>query len=152
MGHTVIFPGSFDPITLGHEQIIHKALSLFDSVVVAIGINADKRTMFTVEQRCSMIRTVFANEPRVKVVAYDGLTVDFCISQHIRYILRGLRSASDFDYELGIAYANRALDNTIETLFLVADPQYSHINSSIVRDVLRHKGNVSAFIPKTLTL
>lgn len=144
-----IFPGSFDPITLGHYDIIKRAISLFDEVIVAIGINADKKYMFSLEQRLEFIKEAFKDEPKVKVETYEGLTVDFCQKIDVKFILRGLRNPADFEFEKAIAHTNRDLA-PIETVFLLTAASTSYISSSIVRDVLRHKGDYTKLVPDSV--
>lgn len=147
-----VFPGSFDPITKGHEEIILRAIPLFDKIVVAIGINANKSTMFSIEQRMEWIEKVFENEPNVEGSSYNGLTTDYCKSIGAQYMLRGLRNASDFEYEKSIAQMNNSLNKDIETVFLMTNPKYSAINSSIVRDIIRNNGETSQFLPDCIKL
>lgn len=147
---TAVFPGSFDPITIGHTDIIHRALTLFDKVYVAIGHNTNKQSLFTLEQRLAWLKTVFAGEERVVVAHYEGLTVDFCRQHRIGCIVRGLRSGIDFEYERTIAQLNHDLGQGIESVFLAARPEYSHISSTIVREILRHKGDARRFLPEVL--
>ena len=144
-----LFPGSFDPITLGHYDIIKRALDLFDEIVVAIGINSDKNYMFTVEQRKEFIEKAFADEPKVKVTTYQGLTVDFCKEIHAQFILRGLRNPADFEFEKAIAHTNRKLSQ-IETVFLLTAARTSFISSSIVRDVIRNHGDYTVLVPESV--
>ena len=141
-----IFPGSFDPITLGHYDIIKRGVTLFDEVVVAIGVNSDKKYMFSLEERKTFIEKAFDNEPKVKVVTYKGLTVDFCREIDAEFILRGLRNPADFEFEKAIAHANRRLA-TIETVFLLTAARTSYISSSIVRDVIKNNGDYTKFVP-----
>ena len=144
-----LFPGSFDPITLGHYDIIKRALDLFDEIVVAIGVNGDKNYMFTVEQRKEFIEQAFADEPKVKVTTYQGLTVDFCKEIDAQFILRGLRNPADFEFEKAIAHTNRKLSQ-IETVFLLTAARTSFISSSIVRDVIRNHGDYTVLVPKSV--
>ncbi len=144
-----VFPGSFDPITLGHEDIITRAIPLFDEIIVAIGINADKKYMFSLEQRKKFIEDCFKEYKNVKVVTYKGLTVDFCKKNDVDYIVRGLRNPADFEFEKAIAHTNRDLA-PIETVFLLTAAKTSYISSSIVRDVLRNGGDVSSLVPSTV--
>ena len=144
-----LFPGSFDPITLGHYDIIKRALDLFDEIVVAIGVNGDKNYMFTVEQRKEFIEKAFANEPKVKVTTYQGLTVDFCKEIDAQFILRGLRNPADFEFEKAIAHTNRKLSQ-IETVFLLTAARTSFISSSIVRDVIRNHGDYTVLVPESV--
>lgn len=144
-----LFPGSFDPITLGHYDIIKRGVQLFDEVIVAIGVNAEKKYMFSLEKRKQFIREAFKNEPKVKVVSYQGLTVDFCKELGIDFILRGLRNPADFEFEKAIAHTNRDLA-PIETVFLLTSADTSYIASSIVRDVIRNNGDYTKLVPKSV--
>ena len=143
-----LFPGSFDPITLGHHDIIKRALDLFDEIVVAIGVNGDKNYMFTVERK-EFIEKAFADEPKVKVTTYQGLTVDFCKEIDAQFILRGLRNPADFEFEKAIAHTNRKLSQ-IETVFLLTAARTSFISSSIVRDVIRNHGDYTVLVPESV--
>jgi pantetheine-phosphate adenylyltransferase len=143
-----IYPGSFDPITKGHQAIALRAASLFSHLIVAVGQNSDKRSMFSVEQRLEFITKTFENVKNISVVAYEGLTVDFCKQNQINYIVRGVRSDMDWGVESSIAAANKILYPSIETVFLLTEHQYIGISSSVVRDILNNKGDVSAFLPK----
>jgi pantetheine-phosphate adenylyltransferase len=144
-----IFPGSFDPITLGHYDIIKRGVTLFDEIIVAIGVNADKKYMFTLEERQKFIEDTFADEPRIKVMTYEGLTVDFCQKIDVEFILRGLRNPADFEFEKAIAHTNRDLA-PIETVFLLTSARTSYIASSIVRDVIRNNGDYTKLVPKSV--
>ena len=144
-----LFPGSFDPITLGHHDIITRALDLFDEIVVAIGVNGDKNYMFTIEQRKEFIEKAFADEPKVKVTTYQGLTVDYCKEIDAQFILRGLRKPADFEFEKAIAHTNRKLSK-IETVFLLTAARTSFISSSIVRDVIRNNGDYTVLVPDSV--
>ncbi|MDR2224129.1 MAG: pantetheine-phosphate adenylyltransferase [Flavobacteriaceae bacterium] len=144
-----VFPGSFDPITNGHYDIINRALPLFDEIIVAIGVNSDKKYMFSLEQRKKFIEDAFKDEPKIKVVTYEGLTTDFCIKQNAQFILRGLRNPADFEFEKAIAHTNRFLTK-IETVFLLTAASTSFISSSIVRDVLRNKGDYTKLVPASV--
>lgn len=148
MQRICLFPGTFDPITLGHVDIIHRAVALFDKLVIGIGINSSKQPMFSVEQRTSWIQEIFRNEPRIEVASYEGLTVDFCNKIEAKFILRGIRYVSDFEYEKAIADMNRMLVPDIETIFLTCAPLYSTISSTLVRDVIRNGGNSRMFLPE----
>ncbi len=148
MQRICLFPGTFDPITLGHVDVIERATSLFDKLVIGIGINSSKQPMFTVEERSEWIKEIYKNEPRIEVAGYEGLTVDYCRKIGAQYILRGIRYVSDFEYEKAIADMNRMLVPDIETIFLTCSPLYSTISSTLVRDVIRNGGNASMFIPK----
>ncbi|MDG2279364.1 MAG: pantetheine-phosphate adenylyltransferase [Flavicella sp.] len=144
-----VFPGSFDPITLGHFDIINRALPLFDEIVVAIGINADKKYMFSLEERMNFIKKTFKGEPKITVTTYKGLTVDYCKTIDADFILRGLRNPADFEFEKAIAIANRKLSG-IETVFLLTSAETSYISSSIVRDIMRNNGDASILVPKSV--
>ncbi len=147
-----IFPGSFDPITKGHEALVIRALELFDEVVVAIGTNAAKKYMFTLDERIQHIKQTFKDYKNVSVVSYEGLTIEFCKSINAQFMLRGLRNSSDFTFEKSISQVNRQLNNTIETVFLITSPELSAINSSIVRDIIINKGDASQFLPENINL
>lgn len=141
-----IFPGSFDPITLGHEDIIRRGVTLFDEIVIAIGINAEKKYMFSLEERKRFIEETFKDEPKISVITYEGLTIDLCKKVGANFILRGLRNPADFEFEKAIAHANRRMSK-IETVFLLTAAKTSFISSSIVRDVIRHKGQYELLVP-----
>ena len=145
-----IFPGSFDPITLGHVDVIHRAIDLFDEIIIAIGVNNDKKYLFSLEQRMQFIKETFAGNTTVKVTTYQGLTIDYCKKIDADYILRGLRNPADFEFEKAIAQTNRKLSG-IETIFLLTSPDTAFISSSIVRDVYRNKGDISSLVPSTVT-
>jgi pantetheine-phosphate adenylyltransferase len=149
MKRIAIFPGSFDPITLGHFDIIQRGVSLFDEVIVAIGINADKKYMFSLEERKHFIEEAFKDEPKVSVVTYEGLTIDLCKKMKAHFILRGLRNPADFEFEKAIAHTNRRLSK-IETVFLLTAAKTSYISSSIVRDVLRNGGDYTVLVPDSV--
>jgi pantetheine-phosphate adenylyltransferase len=144
-----IFPGSFDPITNGHFDIIKRGVSLFDEVIVAIGVNAEKKYMFSLEDRKRFIEEVFKDEPKVKVITYSGLTIDLCKKENAEFILRGLRNPADFEFEKAIAHTNRIMSK-IETVFLLTAARTSFISSSIVRDVLRNGGDISQLVPEAV--
>ncbi|MDG1379585.1 MAG: pantetheine-phosphate adenylyltransferase [Flavobacteriaceae bacterium] len=146
-----IFPGSFDPITLGHYDIIKRGVMLFDEIIVAIGVNADKKYMFSLKERQQFIERTFSDEPKVKVLTYSGLTVDFCKEIGVEFILRGLRNPADFEFEKAIAHTNRNLA-PIETIFLLTSAETSFIASSIVRDVIRNNGNFTKLVPSAVKL
>ena len=146
-----VFPGSFDPITLGHVDIIYRGLEIFDEIIIAIGVNADKKQLFPLEDKIQQIKNAFINEPRIKVASYKGLTIDFCKSINSKYILRGLRNSSDFNYEQSIAQTNSSL-SSIESIFLISSPQLAHISSTIVRDIIRNEGDYKNFVPKSVVI
>ena len=147
MERICLFPGTFDPITVGHLDIIYRSLDLFDKLYIGIGRNANKEPMFSEEQRIEWIKEIFKNEPRVECVVYDGLTIDCCKRVNAKFILRGIRYVNDFEYEKAIADMNRSLDGDIETIFLTCLPQYTSVASTLVRDVIRNGGDASAFLP-----
>ncbi|PHS06155.1 MAG: pantetheine-phosphate adenylyltransferase [Kordia sp.] len=144
-----IFPGSFDPITLGHQDIILRALPLFDEIIIAIGINDAKKYMFTLEERVDFIKETFKNDPKITVTTYKGLTIHYCKEVNADYMLRGLRNPADFEFEKAIAQTNRKLSG-IDTLFLLTSAETSYISSSIVRDVLRNGGDFTILVPDSV--
>ena len=147
-----IFPGSFDPITMGHVDIIKRSLPLLDELIIAIGVNSTKKYMFSLEQRKAFIEATFADEPKIKVDTYTGLTVDYCKSIDAKFILRGLRNPADFEFEKTITQVNRRLSNNIETIFLLTSSENSFISSSIVREVIQFEGDYSSMVPKAVRL
>ena len=144
-----LFPGSFDPLTLGHYDIIKRGVKLFDEIVIAIGINAEKKYMFDLEERRHFIEEAFKDQPKVRIMTYEGMTIDFCKKVKAGFILRGLRNPADFEFEKAIAHTNRRLSK-IETVFLLTAANTSHISSSIVRDVIRNKGNYRVLVPDSV--
>jgi pantetheine-phosphate adenylyltransferase len=146
-----VFPGSFDPFTIGHEALVKRTLGLFDEIIVAVGKNSNKNYMFPVEKRTEWIKNVFAKEPKVRVTGFTGLTVDFCKKNKATYIIRGVRTSTDFEFEKAIAQMNRSI-SSIETIFIMPQPEHSAINSTIIRDIIRNKGDVSLFVPKGVEL
>ena len=150
MQKIAVFPGSFDPITCGHESIIRRALPVFDKIIVAVGENAEKKCFFPLEVRLKWLEQVFGDEPNVEILTYSGLTVDFCVKMNAGYILRGLRTSADFEFERTIGLMNKALSPEIETVFLLSAPEYAALSSSVVRDILRNGGNVSKFVPSVI--
>lgn len=147
-----VFPGSFDPITIGHVDIVRRALPLFDKVVVAVGVNSQKNTLFSLEQRMEWLEKVFGSDENVEVASFEGLTAHFCNQIGAKYLIRGLRNASDFDYEKTIAQLNYAVGHQLDTVFLISHPQFSHISSTIVRELIRGGGDVSPFIPAEIKI
>ncbi len=147
MQRICLFPGTFDPVTLGHTDIINRALPLFDKLVIGIGRNINKVPMFSEQQRLEWLREIYKNNPKVEAVAYDGLTVQCCKEVGANFILRGIRYVNDFEYEKAIADMNRSLEDNIETIFLTCLPQYTSVASTLVRDVLKNRGDVSRFLP-----
>ncbi len=152
MKKIAVFPGSFDPFTIGHEAIVRRALSLFDEIIVAVGANALKKSFYPLSTRKEMIIKVFQNEPRVKIDHYEGLTVDYCKNNGAGYLLRGLRTAADFEFERAIGQVNKSIAPGIESVFLLTVPEHSYINSTIVRDIIRSGGDASRFVPVTINL
>ena len=146
-----IFPGTFDPFTIGHYSIVQRGLSFFDEIVIGIGVNQAKKTLFTVEKRLEMAQQAFLNDPRVKVATYDSLTVDFALLVQADFVLRGLRSVGDFEYERTVADANRTLTG-IETVILFTESKYSYISSTVVRDLISYGKDISLFLPPNVTL
>jgi pantetheine-phosphate adenylyltransferase len=142
-----LFPGTFDPVTFGHIDIIERSLPLFDKLYIGIGVNANKAPMFSAEQRVQWLDQIFKKEPKIKSVIYEGLTVECCKKVKANYILRGIRYVNDFEYEKAIADMNRSLDENIETVFLTCLPKYTSVASTLVRDVIRNGGDVSQFVP-----
>lgn len=150
MERIAIFPGSFDPITLGHQSILMRALPLFDKVIIAIGDNTEKRCKYTLEQRMEWIEKTFEGIPNIEVDIYNELTVDYCKRKNAKYIIRGLRNAIDFQYEQNIAQINSELDSEIETVFLLTELRYTNINSSVVREILKFGGDVKKYLPENI--
>lgn len=150
MQRICLFPGTFDPVTLGHVDIIRRAIPLFTKIVVGVGINASKSPMFSPEQRLHWIREIFKDNPVVEGAVYEGLTINFCQEIGAKFILRGIRYVSDFEYEKTIADANRTMDPSIETIFLTGEPKYTSVASTIVRDIIRNGGNASPFLPEAV--
>lgn len=152
MSKIALFPGSFDPITTGHVDIITRGLDLFDKIIVGIGNNAQKNYMFPINDRIQFVKDSLKEYPQVEVMPYEGLTVEFCKSIHAHAILRGVRNAADFEYEKSIAQMNHAVESSIETVFLITSPQYAPVSSTIVRDLIRHGADVSAFVGEGVKL
>jgi len=152
MKKIAVFPGSFDPFTIGHEGIVRRALSLFDEIIIAVGANALKKSYYPLNVRKQMISKVFSNEPRIRVDHYEGLTVDYCRRNGAGYILRGLRTAADFEFERAIAQINKALAFDVESVFLLTTPEHTPINSTIVRDIIRSGADASRFVPAAINL
>jgi len=146
-----VFPGSFDPFTLGHLDIITRGVTLFDELIIAIGVNSDKKYMFSLAQRKKFIEDSFIGNPKIKVVTYEGLTVDFCKKNEVEFILRGLRNPADFEFEKSIAHTNRDLA-PIETVFLLTAASTSYISSSIVREVIKHQGDFTRLVPESVRI
>lgn len=152
MSHIVVFPGSFDPITRGHESIVRRVLPLFEKIIVAIGVNSHKNYFYSLERRKEFIQQTFADVPSVEVATFSGLTIDYCRSVHAKYIIRGLRTTTDLEFEKAIAQMNKSMAEEIETLFILPTPELSAINSTIIRDIVRNNGDASKFVPPGIDL
>lgn len=150
--NTALFPGSFDPFTVGHESVVRRAVPIFDKIIIGIGYNTTKKGFFEPESRAKMIRNTFADEPKVIVELFTGLTIDYCKKINTQYILRGLRTAADFEYERAIGQMNNLMSADIETVFLLTKSEHSAISSTIVREILIHGGDVSRFVPSAANL
>ena len=150
MSRIALFPGSFDPITLGHVDIIERAVPLFDEIKIAVGTNSAKNYLFSLEQRVQWIEQTFAHESKISVITYEGLTVDFAREQGVQFLLRGLRNPADFEFEKAIAQANREMVPNLETVFLLTSARYAYISLSIVREVYNHGGDFQKFVPATV--
>jgi pantetheine-phosphate adenylyltransferase len=148
MKHIAIFPGSFDPFTIGHESIVARALPLFDKIIIAIGYNSEKQQFFPIEKRIQWIQEAFENNPKIEVEAFSGLTVEYCKTKNAKFILRGLRTAADFEYERAIAQINKKMVFDLESIFLLTTPEHTPITSTIVRDIIRHGGDALQFLPQ----
>jgi pantetheine-phosphate adenylyltransferase len=152
MNRIALFPGSFDPVTIGHVDIVNRSLSLFDNIVIGIGVNSSKKTLYTTEKRKEWLGKVFAGKEQVSVEQYTGLTVDFCREIGAKFILRGLRTSADFEFERSIAQMNRSMQEDIETVFVLSSPGLSAVNSSIVREIIKNGGEASKFVPAGIDL
>ncbi len=152
MTKIAVFPGSFSPFTNGHKSIVDRALSIFDKIIIAIGINSEKNQYFSIEERIEWIKDIYKGNPKIEVKFYEGLTIDLCEKENASYILRGLRDSHDFKFEKNIAQTNKSLNRNIETIFLITPPEISHISSTIIRDIIKNGGDVSKFIPKEINL
>ncbi len=151
MSKIAVFPGTFDPVTIGHVDIVNRASELFDEIIIAIGVNTKKTTLFDLQVRKQWIQTAFANNPKVRIESYEGLTVDFCKKMGAKFLLRGLRNGTDFDYESHIAQLNKALWNDIETVFIMCDPAMSYVSSTLIRDLIIHKADYARYLPEGVT-
>lgn len=145
-----VFPGSFDPITLGHEDVVRRAVPLFDEIIVAVGVNSSKKNSFSTEERIDMLEAVFSDLPQVKIKSFSGLTADFCKTEKSGWLLRGVRNSSDFEYEFTIAQMNKKLSPNLETTVLFTKEEYSSISSTVVREIIANNGDVSAFVPSAV--
>ena len=152
MKKIAVFPGSFSPFSIGHQSVIEKALPLFDKIIISIGINSEKNQYFSIQERIQWIESVYADNIKIEIKRYEGLTVDFCRKESANFILRGLRDSHDFKFEKNIAHMNKELDANIETVFIITPPHFSHISSSIIRDIIKNGGDVSKFIPKEINI
>ncbi len=152
MKKIAVFPGSFDPITVGHVELVKRAIPLFDQIIVAVGVNTQKKYLFSLEQRLQWLTDVFSDEDKVSVDSFTGLTAHFCNKVDARYLLRGLRNSSDFDYEKTISQLNNIVGEGLETIFLISRPEYSHISSTIVREIIKGNGDASPFLPPQVIL
>lgn len=152
MSKVALFPGSFDPFTVGHESLVYRALPLFDKIIIGVGANQDKKGFFPHEKRIEWIKALFQGNPKIEVMTYEGLTVDFCDHIGADYILRGLRTSADFEFERAIGQTNKSLHPDIETVFLLTHPEHTFISSSIVRDVYKHGGDIKPFLPKGMEI
>ena len=152
MKRTAVFPGSFDPVTIGHESIVKRGLPLFDELIIAIGVNSNKNYYFSLEQRLAWLKHVFGKEPKIRITSFSGLTVHFCKQQQAQYILRGIRTAADFEFEKAIAQMNKAQAPEVETVFILPVAELSAINSTIIRDIVRNGGDASPYVPAGVIL
>lgn len=152
MDKIAVFPGSFDPFTVGHESIVKRALLLFDRVIIAVGENAEKKNLFSIVMRMKMISKVFEEENRVEITRFSGLTVEFCRKHNARYIVRGLRTAVDFEYERAMGHMNWKMAPEIDTVFLLTSTEHTPVNSTIVRDIIKHGGDASMFVPASINI
>ncbi len=147
-----VFPGSFDPITVGHVSLVKRAWPLFDKIIVAVGVNSQKQTLFDLETRLNWLEAVFKEDEKVEIAQFEGLTAHFCNKIGAKYLLRGLRNASDFDYEKTISQLNHIVGKDLETVFLISLPEFSHISSTIVRELIKGKGDVTRFVPNAVVV
>ncbi|MCQ2974796.1 MAG: pantetheine-phosphate adenylyltransferase [Bacteroidales bacterium] len=150
MKKIAVFPGSFDPLTVGHESLINRGLEIFDKIIIAVGVNSEKRGFLPIEKRLELIKTVFKSQERVIVKTYSNLTVDFCIENGATHILRGLRTSADFEYERAIAQVNRLMKPEVDSIFLLSHPEYSSVSSSLVREIVHYKGDARKFLPSSI--
>jgi pantetheine-phosphate adenylyltransferase len=152
MSKIAVFPGSFSPFSIGHQSVVEKALPLFDKIIISIGVNSKKNQYFSIQERMQWIESVYANNNKIEIKKYEGLTIDFCKKEGANFILRGLRDSHDFKFEKNIAQMNKDLDSSIETIFIITTPEVSHISSSLIRDIIKNGGDVSQFIPKEINI
>lgn len=147
-----VFPGSFDPITTGHVDIVERALPLFDKIIVAIGINSSKSYLYSLDQRKKWLEDVFRGNGKIEIGSFEGLTAEYCKKVNAKFLLRGIRNAADFDYEKTISQVNNIVGDNLETVFLISQPRLSHVSSSIVREIIKGGGDVSMFLPQKIKL
>ena len=152
MSKVAVFPGSFSPFSIGHQSVVEKALPLFDKIIISVGVNSKKNQYFSIQERMQWIDSVYANNEKIEVKKYEGLTIDFCKKEGANFILRGLRDSHDFKFEKNIAQMNKGLNASIETIFIMTPPELSHISSSLIRDIIKNGGDVSKFIPKEINI
>jgi pantetheine-phosphate adenylyltransferase len=152
MKRVAIFPGSFDPFTIGHESLVIRALELFDKIIIAVGHNTQKQGFFSIDARMDMIKKIFENNSKIEADCYEGLTVDYCRQKNIYFIIRGLRTSADFEFERSVGQVNKQMERKIETVFLLTSTKYTPISSSIVRDILANGGNAKQFIPGKINI
>ena len=152
MSKFAVFPVSFSPFSIGHQSVVEKALPLFDKIIISVGVNSKKNQYFSIQERMQWIDSVYANNEKIEVKKYEGLTIDFCKKEGANFILRGLRDSHDFKFEKDIAQMNNDLDSSIETIFIITPPELSHISSSLIRDIIKNGGDVSKFIPKEINI
>ncbi len=152
MSKIAIFPGSFDPFTIGHESIVLRSLDLFDRIIIGVGVNSGKKALLSVESRVKMIEEIFKNESKVSTDSFEGLTVDFCKHVNAGYMLRGIRTAADFEYERAIAQINKRMLPGVESVFLLTNPEHTPVNSTIIRDIIRNRGDASQFLPSSIDI
>ena len=152
MSRIAIFPGSFSPFSIGHQSVVKQALALFDKIIIAIGVNSEKDQQFSIRERIQWIESVYANNKKIEIKKYEGLTVDFCRKEGASFILRGLRDSHDFKFEKDIAQMNRDLNSNIETIFIITPPEVSHVSSSLIRDIIKNGGDINKFIPKEINI
>lgn len=149
---TAVFPGSFDPFTIGHKIVLDMGLPLFDELIIAVGINSNKKSFFDIQNRIAHIQSIYSHNPKVRVVSYSSLTIDVCKQYGAQFILRGLRNTTDFQFEKSIAQMNRQISPTIETIFLVPPPEFGHVSSTIVRELIQYGADISEFVPGNISL
>ena len=152
MSKVAVFPGSFSPFSIGHQSVVEKALPLFDKIIISVGVNSKKNQYFSIQERMQWIGSIYANNEKIEIKRYEGLTIDFCKKEGANFILRGLRDSHDFKYEKNIAQTNKDLNPNIETIFIIGPAKLSHISSTIIRDIIKNGGDVSQFLPKEIDL